>query len=174
MEGALRGLLQFNRMEAERWFVRELKTIAPELYPLWFPQYGKWMIVKDCDKVIGGITDIHPITGRPVVVELVLEDPYHRPLALTKPIIEMIRQLLWEKNHHDKIGHVLRRGHEREGQRASEAHKTRLLLQRDFLKKAWYFIHSETFVMPSKEIPGPSKDASMALAGEASAGGPEV
>lgn len=144
-------------MEAERWFMRELQEIAPELYPLWFPQYGKWMIVKDFDRMIGGITDRHPVTGSPVIVELVLEDPQHRPLALARPVLEMIRQLLWEKNHHDKIGHVLRRGHEREERRAGQAHKERLLMQRDFLKKAYYFIHSETFVMPSKEIPGKSK-----------------
>jgi len=144
-------------MKAERWFVRELKQIAPELYPLWFPQYGKWMIVKDFDRMIGGLTDRHPVTGSPVIVELVLEDPQHRPLELSRPVLEMIRQLLWEKNHHDKIGHVLRRGHEREEKRAAIAHKTRLLQQRDFLKKAWYFIHSETFTMPSRRFAGTPK-----------------
>ncbi len=144
-------------MEPERWFARELRVIAPGLYPLWFPRYGKWMIVKDFDRMIGGITDRHPITGSPVIVELVLEDERHRPLALSRAVLEMIRQLLWEKNHHDKIGHVLRRGYEREEKRALQAHKERLLQQRDFLKKAYYFIHSETFVMPSKEIPGKTK-----------------
>lgn len=153
-------------MEVERWFARELKEIAPELYPLWFPRYGKWMIVKDFDRMIAGITDRHPVNGSPVIVELVLEDPQHRPLALARPVLEMIRQLLWEKNHHDKIGHVLRRGHEREERRAGQAHKERLLMQRDFLKKAYNFIHSETFVMPSKGMPGKSKEGPGPSSGE--------
>jgi len=144
-------------MEAERWFKEELKDIAPELYPLWFPRYGKWMIVKDFDRMIGGLTNRHPVTNRPVIVELVLEDEQHRPLAPNRSVLEMVRQLLWEKNHHDKIGHVLRRGHEREERRAALAHRMRLLQQRDFLKKVYYFIHSTTFVMPSKEIPGKTK-----------------
>jgi hypothetical protein len=144
-------------MEAERWFKRELEAIVPGVYPLWFPHYGKWMLVRDFDRKIGGLTDSHPVHGTPVIVELVLEDEQHRALALTRPVLEMVRQLMWEKNHHDKIDHVLRRGHEREERRAAMAHRQRLLQQRDFLKKAYYFIHSETFVMPSKAIPGATK-----------------
>lgn len=156
-------------MKAERWFTRELKSIAPELYPLWFPQYGKWMIVKDVDRQLGGLTDRHPINGSPVIVELVLEDEKHRPLALSRPVLEMIRQLLWEKNHHDKIGHAIRRGHEREDRRANQAHKERLLLQRDFLKKAWHFIHSETIHLPGKELPGKTQSAAPSAPGNGGA-----
>ncbi len=140
-------------MEAERWIEREIELIAPGLYPVWFPIYGKWMIVKDAPSRMGGFTDRHPITGKPVIVELILQDASKGYMPLDRRAITIIRELLWEKAHAANIRQLLNRKDMRERDRANAAQKLRMEMQWDFLKKANRFMNKETFVMPGKELP---------------------
>lgn len=156
-----------GQKEAEQFFKAHLKSSAPELYPVWFQQYGKWMIVKDAPHSMAGFTDRHPVTGKPVIVELILQDADHNMMPLDMRTITLIRELLWEKAHAANIRQLLDRKDMRERDKVKAAQKLRMAMQWDFLKKANRFLKKETFVMPGKELPGKNGNRSPMIPAQA-------
>lgn len=134
-------------MNAPDFFVKELKKIAPELYPLYFPKYQKWMIVKDSKRPIPGLTDTHPVNGNPVIIELIVEDPQGKPLSLEPFVLDLIKKIFWETRNMPKIDWLMDQPVE-EQKRIQAAQKLRLAMMRDFKGKVRKFLQTETFVMP--------------------------
>jgi hypothetical protein len=78
---------------------KAIRACQSDLYPRWFPELRKWIIVKDYHRRIPGVTYYDPATGKHYIVEIILEDEQGRGLELDPRIVPFIRQTLYEKNN---------------------------------------------------------------------------
>jgi len=130
-------------MKAESWFEKELKAIHPDLYPLWMNKYGKWFIVHDTDMKVAGITEYDPVSGKNVVVDIIVEDENHNPLPLDRAVLNSLRAMKYYQN---KEVDVDKEEDEREKQLMMEARRHKRDGQRYFLKWHKRFTQTKTFV----------------------------
>ena len=129
----------------ESWITRELKLIAPELYPLWINRFKKWFIVKDFSRRVAGVTDYDPILGKNFVVELVLEDEKRRPIPLDARTLRAIRRSLYEKNKYP-ISYFLKQIDSEEEERARRAEQGSRERRGDLSRKINKFAKTKTFI----------------------------
>lgn len=131
--------------------VKEIRLSDPELYPKWFPNYGKWMIVKDFSRRVPGITEYDPTTGKHYIVEIILEDERGRALELDPRIVPVIRRTLYEKNklygpHGFSVEKMCDAMDEEEFLKAAAGVRRRHFAVCEFFKKLWKFKTQKTFV----------------------------
>lgn len=111
----------------------------------YFDRYGKWMIVRDFPRRIGGVTDYDPISGRNFVVEMVIEDENHRAQALDRNALEAARECFYDR-HSRPFSFYYHRLREKQRKREWEAQTERELRFKDAGREIHKFKTTETFV----------------------------
>ena len=130
---------------------KAIRSCESDLYPRWFPKYGKWMIVKDYHREVPGVTVYDRETGRHYIVEIILEDERGRALELDPRIVPVIRRTLYEKNNLcgpggfdvDKMCNAI---DDEEFRKRAAALRFRHFAVCEFFKKVWKFTRQKTFV----------------------------
>lgn len=123
------------------WFVRELKTISPNLELKWMPQIKRFAVVTPCPI---------NISSRGYMVEAIIhrDDNYKEP---DMSVITELKRRMSEKNklrHLDEIPQQMKR---EEQERIDKAEAERVAMQHEFMKKAYHFMKRETFVLPGED-----------------------
>lgn len=117
------------------FFMRELKTVAPEFYPKWH-QSGRWLIVKNCSK---------KISRRGYIVEFVVHDGKGGYAPLDMKVIDILKELKQERDRLDNPDKILDEMDRREEKRMMEGVRRRAEMQDEFTKKVHKLLTSKTF-----------------------------
>jgi len=132
-------------MVAPNWIARELKFMNPEFRPFYFGRYGKWMIVRDAPRLIGGMGDYDPISGKTFIVEMVIEDRHNRPLPLDRNALEAARECYYDR-HSRPYSFYYHRMRQRQWKREERAQRERELAFKDGGREIHKAMTTETFV----------------------------
>lgn len=134
-----RNSRDFSGPAIPKGFVRALKIIAPEFYPLWHPS-GKWHIVKDDPR---GPSEIGYVT------EYIVQTEDKKFAPLDSRVIEALQELMLEKNRcldtpeHEQ--NFLDQIDAEEQEKARKGEQENVAMQSEFVKKARKFLTSKTF-----------------------------
>lgn len=133
-----------------KWIVEAIRNIAPGLYPRWFPDWERWLIVKDWPHQVPGITDYDPVAGKHYVIELVLEDENGNGLELDARVVETIGLLVREKERLSgpdgfSVERFCKEMDDREDIEVLKARKARDEAIAEFFKTLWRHEHQVTF-----------------------------
>jgi len=123
------------------WFVRELKTISPNLELKWMPQIQRFAVVTPCPI---------NISQRGFMVEAII----HRDNNYKEPDMAVINELkrrMQEKNRMRNLDEIPQKMRQEEQAKIDKAEKERLDKQWDFMKKVYHFLNRETFVLPGEK-----------------------
>lgn len=117
------------------FFMRELRTIAPEFYPKWH-QSGRWLIVKNCSK---------EISKRGYIVEFAVHNGRGGYAPLDMKVIDILKELKQERDRLDNPDKFLVKMDQEEDEKMQKALKLKSEMRSEFEKKVHKFLTSKTF-----------------------------
>jgi len=129
------GITRQGEMAIPPGFVKDLKLIAPEFYPLWDVKNQKWLIVKDIPRWI--------FRKGYIVEYLVSKDGQYVPLD--NRTLLALRRAIYQKCRYSSLHKFLKEIDEEEELKIEKAQQLRQGMQRELMKKAHGFMTKKTF-----------------------------
>jgi len=131
-------------MKPESWFTKELQLIYPELEAVWFSQYEKFFLAKQFPRMIEGITEYEPQSGKFFVVELVLEDEQENRIPLDGRLLETLRIMNYEK-HTYRLKEMVKRWHAGEEKAKADSKNEQQIGIQELFKTIYRLQKTKTF-----------------------------
>jgi len=132
MKSVLRGC---DAPAIPAFFLRLLREVAPEFYPLWHMS-GRWLIVKDISR---------EISKRGYIVEFVVHDGKGNYAPLDMKVINILNELRQERDRFDNPDKMLAKMDQEDDQKMQEGLKLKAELHTEFSRKVHKFLTSRTF-----------------------------